>query len=640
MTFSAAIALLSLAVFPTTLAFGQSPVTLPDAPAGTLIVTGRVASVEARWETASRTIHSYVALDVAQVLLGTDVPTRLVLDQLGGETGGIGLWLPDQAVFRAGEDVLVVLTAADGTGTLHTVGLGRGKMPISVAEAERLLAQAPRRALPAFVAVPAAVAAVPRPAPPAYVFLPTGGEPARWHEVDDHVAVFVDHSAVPVAWSGGSPAKVADAITLWRNSGMDLDLRDGGATFTGGCSAAFTGNGRIAVSYNDPCGGVADWVIGGGYYTTGDLRTVHGVTFQKFIQGFVVLDDVGPQTSSAGCFQDAVTHGLGHALGLGHTAAAGSMMEPNPRGNCSSGPASLGADDRAGITAIYQGIASGPFPPDTPVGFTVNAVLSTVSLEWTPAATGGPAQRYIVEAGTAPGTYNLGALTFPVSPTSTAVSNVPPGTYHLRISARNALGTSPPSAERSVTVGACTAPGPPGMLSGTSLDTQVSVQWSAPASGVAQGYRLLVGTAPGLSSLGATDVPPSVTSLAATAPYGTYFVRVQATNVCGVSAPSNEVTLAVQPCTTAPQAPTGLTFTKAGTHLTLSWTAPTGTPPTSYTIVAGRQPGASDIAVLSTGNALTSIGASVAAGTYHIRVLARNACGVSGASNEILVALP
>ena len=36
-------------------------------------------------------------------------------------------------------------------------------------------------------------------------------------------------------------------------------------------------------------------MIGGGYYTTGDLRTVNATTFQKFIQGFVVLNNAGPQ---------------------------------------------------------------------------------------------------------------------------------------------------------------------------------------------------------------------------------------------------------------------------------------------------------------------------------------------------------
>ncbi len=88
------------------------------------------------------------------------------------------------------------------------------------------------------------------------------------------------------------------------------------------------------MSYNDPCGiadGEADnWVIGGGYYTTGDLRTVNGTTFQKFIQGFVVLNNVGPQIGSAGCFQDAITHGLGHALGLGHSDSGGAMMNALP----------------------------------------------------------------------------------------------------------------------------------------------------------------------------------------------------------------------------------------------------------------------------------------------------------------------
>ena len=637
------------------------PDTLPDAPGGTLVVAGRITSLDARWDDQSRTIHSYVALDVARVLLGTNVPSRLVLEQLGGEVGGIGMWVAEQATFRVGEDVLVVLTASPGDRSLHTVGLGRGKWTldtsaiggaaagaslspsgaspiISMAEADRLLALRPRQALLTYDAAPPESAAFTRQAAPAFAFLPTdGGYPARWHEVDERTPVSVDLSPLPVTWTHASAANTTAAINLWRGSGMDLDLRQGG-TFSGQCSATFTGNGRIVVSFNDPCGGVADWVVGGGYYTTGDLRTVNGTTFQKFIQGFVILDNTGPQSTSTACFQDAVTHGLGHALGLGHTTSSGAIMQAGP--NCGSSPAGLGADDISGIIAIYSGIASGPFPPAAPTNFSVTGALSTVTLSWTAAATGGPAQRYLVDAGTQPGVYNLGSTTFPASTTSTSVGGVPVGTYYLRVRAQNAIGTSPPSPERFVTVGACTPPSRPGTLTGSSLDTVVNLGWSAPTTGVTQGYQLAVGTAPGLANLGAQNYPSTVTALSGPAPYGTYFVRVLATNVCGVSPPSNEVTLVVQPCAAAPQSPTGLAIAKDGTFLTITWSAPAGIPPTSYTLAVGSAPGLSDLAVLATGNTSTRLAGNAPAGRYYVRVIAQNACGMSGPSNERFVAVP
>ncbi len=638
----------------------------PAATSEAIVVRGRVAAAEARWD-ATRVLYTYVTIDVTRVALGNGVPSRIVLKQLGGETGGIGLWIAGQAAFAADEDVLLEL-ATRPDGTLTTTGLGRGKWRVesdvttgaetatqrrddgavtrlALGDAELALSQG-RLPLSSFAAAPPEYSVPLRGPGPNFVFLPTdGGYPARWHEVDSRTPVLVDRAPLPSTWTHALGSHVTTAIGLWAASGMQLDLREGAANLSpSACPAlTFTGNGRIALAFNDPCGGnVNDWVIGGGYYTTGDLRTVNGVEFQKFLQGFVVLNDTGVQSTAPFCFQDAVTHGLGHALGLGHTTSGGAIMLQGPPPSCTTATSgsALGADDRNGVTAIYQGIPSGGFPPHTPTTFTVTSQLSTVMMNWTPASTGGQAQRYLIDAGTASGNYNLGTIVVNAPATTISAGPAGVGTYYLRLRAQNALGTSAPTPERSVTVGNCTAPLAPASLVGSSNDSVVNLQWTPPASGVVQGYQVVAGSAPGLANIAVLPFPATVTNLGGPVPYATYYVRVHATNVCGISPPSQEITLLVQPCAAPPSAPTGLVGSTSGGIITLAWTAPAGVSPTSYTVVAGSAPGAADIVVYPTGTTATGLAAPAPRGTYHVRVIATNACGQSGASNEVRVVVP
>jgi hypothetical protein len=90
----------------------------------------------------------------------------------------------------------------------------------------------------------------------------------------------------------------------------------------------------------------------------------------------------------------------------------------------------------------------------------------------------------------------------------------------------------------------------------------------------------------------------------------------------------------------APTAPSNVTSSVNGNTVLLTWLAAGAGDATSYLIEAGSFPGGSNLASFDTGNAATSLTApGVAAGTYYVRVRARNAAGTSGASNEIVVAV-
>src|SRR5262249_44058882 len=123
---------------------------------------------------------------------------------------------------------------------------------------------------------------------------------------------------------------------------------------------------------------------------------------------------------------------------------------------------------------------------------------------------------------------------------------------------------------------------------------------------------------------------------------GTYFVRVKATNTSGTSVASNQATLVVGggACTAAPSAPGGFTLTfNSGGVVSFAWNPSAGA--TTYVIEAGSAPGSNNLVPGSDlgGTATTYTATGVGAGAYYVRLRARNACGTSGVSNEVTVAV-
>jgi predicted phage tail protein len=256
---------------------------------------------------------------------------------------------------------------------------------------------------------------------------------------------------------------------------------------------------------------------------------------------------------------------------------------------------------------------------------------TTVGLTWGPPAQGTPAS-YVIEAGSSAGASNL--ATFDTGNSATTFTTAAPlGRYFVRVRARSGGVLGGPSNEVEVNVtGACSAPSTPGSLTHIVSGSSVQLSWQVAAG--ATSYVVEAGTASGASNLLTSDIG-SVTTLAAMAAPGTYYVRVRARSACGSSAPSNEAVVVVAGCapTLAPATP--VASVTNGT-VSVSWAAVAGA--TGYVVDAGLSPGATNAGAFQISG--TSIVSLAPSGRYYVRIRARNGCGVGPASSEIVIDVP
>jgi hypothetical protein len=177
----------------------------------------------------------------------------------------------------------------------------------------------------------------------------------------------------------------------------------------------------------------------------------------------------------------------------------------------------------------------------------------TLTLTWTPPATGVPIS-YVVEASITPGgPANLANFNTGNTSTSLVVPGVPAGIYYVRIRALDGSGLSDPSNEVQVIVGVgASCPSAPRSLTIASQSgSTVAFAWQAPLTGSPTSYVVQAGSFPGGADLANFDTGNTALSLAATnVPNGSYFVRVYARS-SGCPAPafvgpsSNEIVLTV-----------------------------------------------------------------------------------------------
>ena len=263
-----------------------------------------------------------------------------------------------------------------------------------------------------------------------------------------------------------------------------------------------------------------------------------------------------------------------------------------------------------------------------------------VDLAWAPSSTGGSAiTGYNVYRATCSGCQAEPPVATGLQGNTWRDAGVAMGTtYHYKVAAVNALGAGAKSNERSATTP--TVPGAPTLTGASRGNGYVDISWTAPASNggsAVTGYKVYRATCAGCEA----DPPVATGVTGSTYRSGgltngvMYYFTVAAVNALGTGPQSNE--RSATPATT-PGVPTLTSATAGPGYVDLAWTTPSngGTAITGYNLFRGTCSNCQGSTPYAYGVAGTSYRDSgVTNGvTYYYKVVAINAVGFSGQSNE------
>lgn len=370
-----------------------------------LIVTGKVTSVTSAWDDGGSMVWTYVEVLTDRVLKGQLSETTIVLKQLGGTVGESGVRVSGQPEFVTGERVLLYLNAApDGSahvahsfiGKFSVVADPSGREFVQRAEDSRgvdvlsrsdadvtdrapfdnyvqkiedtLRREAPlvaeldsQRAGKPLLAVPAEYSRKknqPSSFTPQFVLFGGG---VRWMEADSGQAIryFVNPNGSPIA--GGATSELARAMDAWSSqSGAGIRLQVAGQVSS--CGIAVDNVNTISfgdcLNQLDPPIGCAGVVALTAATWTSEFKVIGGITFRRLLEADTVFNEgMNCFLSTSANLAEVACHELGHSIGLAHPTDTTAIMFATAHGH--GRDATLGADDKAGVLAIYPASSGG-----------------------------------------------------------------------------------------------------------------------------------------------------------------------------------------------------------------------------------------------------------------------------------------
>ena len=373
------------------------------------IVTGRVIGLSTAVDANTELVYTYIRLEVNSVLKGSITAREIVLKELGGETRDRGTQIFGMPRFESGQDVLVYLnTWPDGALRVHQGFLGKfninrdpstGRVFVErQVEGENVViitgsgnSGTSRSELDAYTRMVGSLmetnrkkvlafeqnyySHVPMLAQPAEFNSKVSGSemtplwaflnvttPSRWFEPDSNqpVVFYVNPTGAP------SLLQIQDdvqaAMDAWSNAGGSIRVTYGGAT--SGCGVQVA-DGVNTISFNNcdnyfavsqSCSGLLA-VSGIVRYIPNQTTTIGSTRYAKAVESNMSFNPYGLCNFTNRCqIQEVLTHEMGHALGLGHSADSSATMLAYAHfdNRC----ASLMPDDIQGIKTIYPGGSS------------------------------------------------------------------------------------------------------------------------------------------------------------------------------------------------------------------------------------------------------------------------------------------
>jgi hypothetical protein len=278
-----------------------------------------------------------------------------------------------------------------------------------------------------------------------------------------------------------------------------------------------------------------------------------------------------------------------------------------------------------------------------------------VSFVWTGSSTGPTAESHLIEIGI-PGEETIYSV--PVSVGTSSTVSLPDGVYVARVKGVEGDRPGVPSSDITFIVGpppTGAVPFPPNGLVSEILGNAVTLRWNMRVDSPPASSFVVQAFSNGGVLLGSFDtMSPALSVTFPHVPNGSYAVRVYARNAHGLSQrPSvirdssgqiqgtGDLLVAVNvggaSCGAAIDPPTGLSYSKSGNFVALTWARPaTGASVTGYLIdVTGTIN-----TTFGTGNQSTVIGGFVSNGIYTVQVRAHDSCSASGPSNQVVITVP